>query len=88
MGSARVNGLLNGTQTFAAPAIVRRLDKTFSEDLTYEDRTRLRHIVRKCRPYLFARDDSDRHVDQVIDAIGPEVMRKLLFRALGADKVA
>lgn len=69
-------------------AVITRLDRTFSEDLTFEDRARLRHIVRRSAPYLFKADDSNRHVDQVIDAIGPKVMRQRLLQAIADGKVA
>lgn len=76
------------SSSVAAPAIITRLDKTFSEDLTFEDRARLRAIVRKRMPYLFAADDSNRHLDQVIDALGPVAMRKTLMRAIAKGDVA
>lgn len=81
MSRARFNS------SVATPAIITRLDKTFSEDLTFEDRIRLRHIVRKNMPYLFAADDSNKHVDQVIDSIGPQVMRSQLMRAIASGKI-
>jgi hypothetical protein len=71
----------------AAPAIVRRVDATFSDDLTIEDRRRLRAIVLKTHRFLFAADPSTRHIDQVIDSIGPEVGRKLVLQALASNQV-
>jgi len=68
-------------------AILTRREKTFSGELTIEDRRRLRHIVRKTHAALFAADPSDKHCDQVIDAIGPDVARKLVLESLASGKI-
>lgn len=73
--------------TVAAPAIVRRLDSSFSKELTIEDRRRLRTIIIKTHRHLFAYDPSTRHIDQVIDSLGPEVARKIVLRRLAAGQV-
>jgi hypothetical protein len=72
----------------AAPAIVRRLDSSFSGQLSIGDRRKLRSIVIKTHRHLFAADPSTRHIDQVIDALGPEVARKAVLKALAEGKVA
>lgn len=71
----------------ASPAIIQRRDATFGDDLTLEDRQRLRAIVIKTHRFCFAVDPSTRHVDQLIDSLGPEVGRKMVMQALADGKV-
>lgn len=53
----------------------------FSMDLTIEDRRKLRAIVLKVHKHLFAVDASTKHLDQMIDAIGPLAAQKLILKA-------
>lgn len=71
----------------AAPALVRRTDRTFSDDLTIEDRRRLRAIVVKTHQFCFRETPTAREVDKLIDALGPEVGRKMVLQALADNKV-
>lgn len=74
--------------TVAAPAIISVPDKRFSEDLMWEDRVRLRAIIQKTHKHLFAVDCSNRHLDEVIDVLGPQVRNKILLRNLAGGTVA
>jgi len=47
----------------------------------------MRAIVAKTHKYLFAVDASTKHLDQVIDAIGPEVARKMVLEAVAKNQV-
>lgn len=76
-----------GSKPVAAPAIVRQLDKSFSQQLSIEDRRKLRAIVRKTHAFLFKADCSTRHIDQVIDSLGPKVARAMVMRAVAGGKV-
>lgn len=67
--------------------IITARESRFSNNLTIEDRRRLRAIVQKTHRYLFSEDASNRHLDQVIDSLGPEVARKMVMRAIASGRV-
>jgi hypothetical protein len=79
--------LLSTVAAIPAPPIITRRERTFSDDLTLEDRRRLRAIVIKTHRFLFAADPSTRHVDQVIDSLGPQVARQMVLRAMASGKI-
>jgi hypothetical protein len=85
----RVDRLRSGllAATSPGPAILTRREATFSGTLTIEDRRRLRAIVQRTHKFLFAVDASTSHLDQVIDSLGPEVSRKMIFEAMAARKI-
>ena len=66
------------------PAIIAR-PMTFGDDLRYEDRKTLRAVVRKVHRKYFTDHPTNRQCDQLIDALGPEVQKKLLMAKIKAD---
>lgn len=51
-------------------------------ELSHEDHMRLRTIVRSIGAHYLAADDSDAHVDKIIETLAPKVVEDMIRRAV------
>lgn len=68
----------------STPAIISR-PMGFGDQLHYEDRQTLRHVVRKVARHYFRDPPTDAQCDDLIDKLGPIAQQKMLAHKIKLD---